>query len=309
MECSSKESQASVTMNRCSSCDIAEGDGIKLKTCAACKSVRYCSVKCQKKHRPKHKRDCRKRAAELRDEILFKQPESSHFGDCPICFLPISIEKGTATLMSCCSKIICQGCEYRNQKRQVEENQVRTCAFCRSPSPKTTADSEKILTDRAMKLNDVVAIREVGIRLCFKGDFKKGFAYLSKAAEMGDVVAQNEVGKMYDFGYGVEKDVSKAVPYYEKAAIGGNPFARHALAIIEIGNERLDRAVLHLIIASKLGNKKSLQVLRCAYEDGSVSKEEFEATLRRYQDVVDATKSAQREEAANFRRSSTWGSG
>jgi len=26
-----------------------------------------------------------KRAAELRDEILFKQPESSHRGDCPIC--------------------------------------------------------------------------------------------------------------------------------------------------------------------------------------------------------------------------------
>jgi len=56
------------------------------KTCDGCKSVRYCSVKCLTDHRSQHKRECKKRAAELRDEILFKQPESSHKGDCPICF-------------------------------------------------------------------------------------------------------------------------------------------------------------------------------------------------------------------------------
>eukprot|EP00984_Skeletonema_dohrnii_P024979 scaffold14127_cov67-Skeletonema_dohrnii-CCMP3373.AAC.1 len=69
----------------CASCGVAEADDMKLKKCTACKSARYCSIKCQKEHRPKHKRDCKKRAAELRDEILFKQPECSHFGDCPIC--------------------------------------------------------------------------------------------------------------------------------------------------------------------------------------------------------------------------------
>ena len=44
-----------------------EGDGVKLKTCTGCKSVRYCDVKCQKEHRPKHKQECKKRAAELKD--------------------------------------------------------------------------------------------------------------------------------------------------------------------------------------------------------------------------------------------------
>eukprot|EP00984_Skeletonema_dohrnii_P028597 scaffold18652_cov83-Skeletonema_dohrnii-CCMP3373.AAC.1 len=76
---------AAEMMMCCACCGIAEGDDIKLKTCTACKSARYCSVKCQKDHRPKHKGACKKRAAELRDELLFKQPESSHFGDCPIC--------------------------------------------------------------------------------------------------------------------------------------------------------------------------------------------------------------------------------
>ncbi|KAK1735014.1 hypothetical protein QTG54_014080 [Skeletonema marinoi] len=71
---------AAVDMMCCASCGISEGDDIKLKTCTACKSARYCSVKCQKEHRPKHKRACKKRAAELHDEMLFKQPESAHYG-------------------------------------------------------------------------------------------------------------------------------------------------------------------------------------------------------------------------------------
>ncbi|KAK1741605.1 zf-MYND and TPR domain-containing protein [Skeletonema marinoi] len=66
----------------CASCGVAEGDDIKLKNCTACHLVKYCGVKCQKEHRPQHKRECKKRAAELHDEILFKQPENSHLGDC-----------------------------------------------------------------------------------------------------------------------------------------------------------------------------------------------------------------------------------
>ncbi len=55
-------------MMRCASCGITdEGDGVELKKCTACKLVRYCGVECQRKHRPEHKRACKKRAAELRD--------------------------------------------------------------------------------------------------------------------------------------------------------------------------------------------------------------------------------------------------
>mmetsp|Transcript_8934 Transcript_8934/g.15178 ORF Transcript_8934/g.15178 Transcript_8934/m.15178 type:complete len:93 (-) Transcript_8934:217-495(-) len=72
---------ASNMMMYCAACGIAGADDIKLKKCTACKSVRYCGVKCQKEHRPKHKKECKNRAAELRDEILFKQPESRDLGD------------------------------------------------------------------------------------------------------------------------------------------------------------------------------------------------------------------------------------
>ena len=66
----------------CASCGVAGGDDIKLKKCTACYLVKYCSVKCQRDHWKQHKKECKKRAAELKDEILFKQPESSHLGDC-----------------------------------------------------------------------------------------------------------------------------------------------------------------------------------------------------------------------------------
>ena len=83
--------EAEEMMPCCASCGTAEGDDIKLKKCA-CQLVKYCSVKCQKDHRKQHKKECKKRAAELRDEILFKQPEGSYFGDCQICCLPIPID-------------------------------------------------------------------------------------------------------------------------------------------------------------------------------------------------------------------------
>jgi len=36
---------------------------------------------------------------ELRDEILFRQPESTHDGDCPICFLPLPVDGKKSNIM------------------------------------------------------------------------------------------------------------------------------------------------------------------------------------------------------------------
>ena len=72
----------------CASCGIAEVDDVTLQKCDDCDLVRYCSDKCQQDHRPDHEAMCKERAAVLRDELLFRQPESTHLGDCPICCLP-----------------------------------------------------------------------------------------------------------------------------------------------------------------------------------------------------------------------------
>ena len=95
----------------CASCGTAAIDDVKLKKCA-CNLVKYCSVDCQKNHRPQHKKACKKRLAEMHDDRLFKQPDISHMGECSICCLPLSIDMRKCILAGCCCKIICNGCDY-----------------------------------------------------------------------------------------------------------------------------------------------------------------------------------------------------
>ena len=151
-------------MQLCASCGTAAGDGITLKRCNACYLVRYCSVKCQKDHWPEHKKECKKRAAELRDEILFKQPESSCYGDCPICCLPLPIDDQKTVFMTCCSKRICAGCCCANMKREHAGRLQHTCPFCRKAMP-TGANTEREINEQLMKrieANDPFAMCSMG---------------------------------------------------------------------------------------------------------------------------------------------------
>ncbi|KAK1746784.1 hypothetical protein QTG54_002128 [Skeletonema marinoi] len=172
----------------CASCGVAEVDDIKLTECSACDLVRYCSDACQKEHTSHHQQECKKRAAELRDELLFK-----------------------------------------------------------------------------------------------------------RAAELGDVDAQYELACLYEFGKGVEKDRGKAIHHLEEAAIGGHPYARRTLGLIEWDNGNIQRALKHFIIAASLGDDVSIKFLMKAFRSGLVSKDDLASALRAHQAAVDATKSPQRE--------------
>ena len=207
----------------CASCGIAGVDDVKLTKCA-CKLVRYCSDECQEDHRPKHDEDCKKRAAELRDEILFKQPESTHFGDCPICILPLSHDKTKSGMYSCCSKLICRGCGYANQLRELRKNVKQTCPFCRHPMPKTNEERE-LLGKKRIEANDPLAMCQMGLRCCIEGDYDLELEYYTKAAELGDITAHYQLSCLYHYGDGVEKDNEKELYHLEQAAIGGHLIA------------------------------------------------------------------------------------
>ena len=296
-EMSASVKSESDTMLCCASCGIAGGGDIILKKCDDCDLVKYCSIKCQKEHRPKHKKECKKRMAELHDEILFKQPESNHFGDCPICCLPLSIDPEKSILYSCCSKQICRGCYLANRKREIEGKLQQKCAFCRNDTPRT----KEVINERWMKrieANDPVAIREMGTKRCDEGDYKSAFEYWSKAAALGDAEAHYHLSILFRDGQGVEKDEKKELHHAEQAAIGGHPRARHNLGCFEGQRGHYDRAVKHFIIASKFGHDRSLESVKDLYKAGFVSKDDFAAALRGHQAAVDATKSPQREEAA-----------
>ena len=141
---SESESEDIMPMQCCASCGVGSDD-IKLKDCDDCDLVRYCSDECQKDHRPRHKEECEKRAAELMNELLFKQPESSHLGDCPICCLPLL---PGCVFMTCCSKHVCVGCIYANQEREIERRLEQKCPFCRKTAPDTNEEHYERLMKR-----------------------------------------------------------------------------------------------------------------------------------------------------------------
>ena len=292
----------------CASCGIAGGGDVKLKDCSACKLVKYCGIECQKKHRKEHKAECKRRAAELREEILFKQPESSHNGDCPICCLPLPFDLDESTLWECCYKRICVGCAYATMKRENERRLEFKCPFCRYAMDRSESAEDRInLTKRRADANDPAALYDLGGMYHREGDYVSAFECFSKAVALGNYApAHRHLFVMYESGEGVEKVNNKKMVYHlEEAAIGGDLIARHNLGYMEelLGN--MGRAVKHWIIAANMGHDKSLGSLKKYYRKGLVSKDDLASALRAHQAAVDATKSPKREEAAFLWRNKT----
>ncbi len=284
----------------CACCGKAEVDNIKLRRCTACNLVKYCSVDCQKNHRPQHKKACKKRMAEIRDDKLFTQPDESHRGECPLCCIPLSLDHDKSTLFGCCSKFVCNGCRHADELRQLEQGLDERCPFCREPKPKTAEEARRNLMER-VKANDPIALCQVGNYSCYdEEDYEKAFKYWTKAAESGDIDAHYRLSFLYQKGDGVEKDKKKEIYHLEEAAIGGHHLARHSLGCYEVNSVRFKRGAKHFTIAAKLGYDKALEEVKRGYRYGNVSKDDLEAALRGHQAAVDATKSKQRDEADVF---------
>eukprot|EP00577_Skeletonema_sp_RCC1716_P020817 CAMPEP_0113394886 /NCGR_PEP_ID=MMETSP0013_2-20120614/12820_1 /TAXON_ID=2843 ORGANISM="Skeletonema costatum, Strain 1716" /NCGR_SAMPLE_ID=MMETSP0013_2 /ASSEMBLY_ACC=CAM_ASM_000158 /LENGTH=302 /DNA_ID=CAMNT_0000278901 /DNA_START=80 /DNA_END=988 /DNA_ORIENTATION=- /assembly_acc=CAM_ASM_000158 len=295
------EDNMSNIISSCASCGIAEVDEIKLMECDDCDLVRYCGIKCEQEDKLQHKQACKKRAAELRDELLFKQPESSHRGDCPICCLPLPLDPKKSVMMTCCSKVICDGCDYADQIREAEGKLSFKCPFCRKPVPDTDEgfDNQRM---KRVEANDPAAIRREGRDQYNKGDYRSAVEMYTKAAELGDITGHHSLSCMYRNGLGVEKDRGKEIYHLEEAAIGGHPNARFNLGCEEEESGNIERAVKHWIISANLGDDGSIKALMNAFRRGFVSKDDLAAALRAHQAALDATKSPQRDAADEYDR-------
>ena len=284
----------------CASCGKAEIDEVKLKKCDGCFLVKYCGIECQKAHRKQHKRECKKRAAELRDELLFTQPESTHLGDCPICCLPLPLDISKSNLNNCCSKLICKGCIRANFKREMEMKLVLKCPFCRKALPATDEEGFQQNLRRA-EANDPVAMLQEGGKQFKTGDHQNAAEYFTKAAALGNAEAHYKLARMYRLGQGVEKDWRKQIHHMEEAAIGGHPNARYYLGAHEYFDGNVERAMKHWIISATQGDDDSIKALMIAFKEEYVSKDDLAATLRAHQAAVDDMKSPQREAAERIR--------
>ena len=279
----------------CASCGI---DNVTLKFYDdGCDLVKYCSDKCREEHREQHKDVCKKRAAELHNKRLFTQPDGTHEGECPICFLPMPLEPmGESTFNSCCGQWICSGCICAHvMSNKHDKVKACSCPFGREPAAENKEENKKRELERA-EANVPAALREMGADRYKDGNYDGALEYLSKAAELGDIEAHYNLSIMYE-GEGAEKNEEKRVYHLETAAMGGHPSARYRLACIEEENGNTERAVKHHIIAANLGLEESMKKLWKHYSDGNITKEDLDATLRAHQAALDAMKSEQRDAA------------
>ena len=183
-------------------------------------------------------------------------------------------------------------CLYANERSNGGDN----CPFCREPAPKDDEECNKRMIKR-VKANDPTALREMGRRCYHERDYDSAVEYLTMSAELGDVVAHNQLGKMHYNGEGVEKNEEKGVYHFEKAAIGGHHQARYNLAAVEHNTGNIERAVKHFIIAANLGHERSMKELWKQYSTSNITKEDLEATLRTHKAAIDEMKSPEREAA------------
>ncbi len=60
-------------------------------------------------------------------------------------------------------------------------------------------------------------------------DYKEAFKWAYPSAEKGHIIAQNMLGEMYEYGYGVKMDVEEAAHWYRLAAKQGSLEAKDSL--------------------------------------------------------------------------------
>ena len=290
----------------CTNCGKDNESGSELKSCAACKMVKYCCRDCQVNHWPNHKKACKKRAAELFEEELFKDHPDRE--ECPICMLPMPFDEEQILFESCCGKRICLGCNYSQVKEDIingkDSKDCGLCAFCRAP--KTTSDEEQL--SRVMKcierknpyaMNMLAAYYRNGDK-GMPRDMSKTMELWLEAGKLGCAEAYVNLGVTYYLASGERKDATKARRYWELAAIRGNLQARENLGVLEWKAENDEIAYKHYMIGAKAGCQVCLDMVKNGYRDGDITKEEYRTALQSYQKQHNDTKKCSKGRSFNL---------
>jgi len=293
---------------------------VSLKACKSCMSVKYCNSKCQKNHWPTHKTACKERAAELHDEVLFKDPPAKE--DCPICFLPMPKQliccvslppatissvpvydyakaneevasTSTSQYYSCCGKSICAGClPYVTPKTGKYHLK---CPYCNSD--RDIIIDEELLKDirKRVEANDPASTLMLAQHYRhgdsgLQQDRAKATELYTKAAELGSAHAHFFLGQMYVEG----GNVKKAKFHYEATAMAGCEVARYELGCLEgtknnnlgamaFTSDNVKRAIKHWTIAASAGEYRAMNTLIDLFKKGLVvNRESIDLTLTAY---------------------------
>ena len=299
-------------------CAACGKSGDNLKACMACHLVKYCNRECQISHRPKHKKECRQRAAELRcagddntsmsnfNEISEGISDVSISDSIPGSASAAADKKKTSTSYEQnnyedinISKVAISDEELFRDPPKKEE-----CQICYLPMPfsngvcgintaymtccgKVFCTGCVLVESQEMDKGNIKRLcsfcREpirVSNKVHKPKDSKKAFELYIQAAQLGSPDGYSSVATAYQFGFGVGKDKEKSMHYLKLAAMAGHETARCNLGSAESRQGNNIRAMKHFMIAARAGFEESLKVVGQGYKAGLVTKEDYASTLR-----------------------------
>ena len=269
--------------------------------CGACeRELPDGSYSVDQRARRQSSRRCEGCVAAGNELVLMKKGLTrSEAEDCPICQLPLPLDAKQSSLRECCMKTVCNGCCLAAAKRG-----MRDCPFCRTIAPD---DSQALaMIQKRVDAGDPMAICCLGTNYEYgeyglEKDVTRAVVLYERAAELGVKEGHYNLACLYAKGADVAKDMTKAFRHYEAAAIRGYVKARHNLGCKEDDAGNADLALQHWMIASKMGHGGSLTNVKDMFMHGLATKADYAEALRGYQSAVDEMRSPYRDEALAMR--------
>ncbi|EJK72957.1 hypothetical protein THAOC_05459, partial [Thalassiosira oceanica] len=279
------------------SCGKRSLNSDNMKICGACvRELPDGSYSEEQRARRQSIRRCEECVAAGNQLVLMKKGRTRpEEDDCPICQLPLPLDMMESSFRMCCMKRVCNGCTLATRKRG-----MRDCPFCRAPTPDES--QALVMIRKRIDRGDPMAICNLGAKYCFglyglEKNVTRGLELYERAAELGVKEAHYNLGVMYAEGKDVEKDTAKAVRHYEAAAMCGDVSARYNLGCKEgkAGNTAI--ALQHWMISAKLGHDHSLNGIKKLFLAGLATKDDYASALRGHQSAIKELSSPDRDEA------------
>ena len=187
---------------------------------------------------------------------------------------------------------VCGGCVHSFR----ESGNIEKCPFC---NERTFGKTDEELFEELMKrveVNDAGATFALGN--CYRrGEIglqqneEKAIELFTKSADLGYSKAHYNLANIYD----KRGDLKKAKFNFEAAAMAGHDSARNNLGSMEYWAGNLERAAKHWMIAASAGCCCAMNELRMAFEEGEISKESIDSTLKAYNSSCSEVRSKARD--------------
>ncbi|EJK68125.1 hypothetical protein THAOC_10728 [Thalassiosira oceanica] len=241
-------------------------------------------------------RRCEECVAAGNQLVLMKKGRTRSEGDdCPICQLPLPLDPGQWMFKACCMKKVCDGCILAAAKRG-----MRDCPFCRTPTPDEIQALAMIRNESTRAIqwqHGILGLNIASERYGLEKDVTRALELYERAAELGVKEAHYDLACLYAIGDNVEKDMDKALRHSEAAAMCGHVKARYNLGCEEYYAGNSDLALQHFLISAKLGDNDSLNTVKSFFMASHATKADYAAALRGHQSAVEEMSSPDRAEA------------